>query len=389
MKVLYVIDSIFPGGAARSLAAMVPSMVSSGVDLEVVYLLERPGLREPLKEAGARVTALSGSTRATWWAQATRIARLRRPDLIHTTLIEADLAGRIAGFLAGVPVVSSLVNLAYGPEQLRNPRLARWKVEAARLADAVTARGVARFHAISSDVAQVMGRRLRIHPDRIDVIPRGRDPEELGRRDEARRQRVRRQLGIEPSQPVILAAARQEYQKGLDVLLDAFPLVRREQPSAHILLAGRLGAASEELDRRAAKLGPTVQMLGARQDVPDLLCAADVFILPSRWEGLGGVLLEAMALEAPIVASDLPAVRETLGNGRHALLVPPDRPPALAKAILSALSNREDTDKQAQAARQRYLEEYTVDAVVPRMLAFYERSLSRARRRRLLTGGRR
>jgi glycosyltransferase involved in cell wall biosynthesis len=380
MRVLYVIDSLFPGGAARSMAAMVPNLLASGVQLEVAYLVERPGLHAQLAEAGARVTPLGGASRPSWWGRAAGLARRRRPDLIHTTLAQADLAGRIAGFLSGFPVVSSIVNLAYGPEQLSDPGLARWKVEAARLADSVTARAVTRFHVISRDIAEVMGGRLRIRPDRIDVVPRGRDPAELGTRSDGRRKRARSALGLDGSEVLLLAAARQEYQKGLDVLLEAFPLVRARVPGARLALAGRPGGATALLERQAAAAGPSVRMLGVRDDVPDLLCAADAFVLPSRWEGLGGVLLEAMALEAPIVASDLPAVREVIGDGRYGRLAPPDRPEALAEAIVATVRDSDGTSRRAKLARRRYLDEYTIDRIAPRMMAFYERALSQAGR---------
>ena len=115
--------------------------------------------------------------------------------------------------------------------------------------------------------------------------------------------------------PVVLAAARHEYQKGLDVLLDAIASIRRDQPNIVLLLAGRDGNRTAALRYQATRLGldDNVRFLGARDDIPDLMVAADVFVLPSRWEGLPGAVIEAMALETPVVATDLPGVREVLG----------------------------------------------------------------------------
>lgn len=379
MHVLYVIDSLAPGGAERSLAALAPRYAARGVALDVAYLKERPGVQGELVRAGATLFSLAGSGgRAGWVRRATRLVRRRRPDLVHTTLFEADIAGRVAASLAGVPVVSSLVNPEYGPEQLSDPRLSRWKVRGARLVDALTARRVARFHAITSYVADVMAGRLGLRRDRIDVVPRGRDPEELGRRSPERRAAARDGMGVGPETAVVLAAARHEHQKGLDVLLEAFPLVLREVPSARLVVAGREGNQTPLLRTAVERLGlaGAVRFLGVRDDVPDLLCAADVFVLPSRWEGLGSVLLEAMALEAPIVASDVPAVREVVGDGEEARLVPPERPDALASRIVATLADARGAADRARRARARFLQRYTIDRVADQMIAFYDRSVS-------------
>jgi glycosyltransferase involved in cell wall biosynthesis len=379
MRLLYLIDSLFPGGAARSLAAMVPHFVSSGVRLEVAYLVERPGLHDELEQAGARVVPATGSSsRLARSVRVTRMVRRSRPDLIHTTLFEADVAGRIAGRLAGVPVVSSIVNLAYGPKQLEDPRLKPWRIKGARLIDAATARRVARFHALSHHVAEVMAGRLRIPRERIDVVARGRDPARLGRRTEERRAEARRRIGAASNEVVVLAAARQEYQKGLDVLVDAFPMVAARIPEARLILSGRPGGVTPSLQEKAAAAGPRVVSLGARDDVPDLMCAADVLVVPSRWEGLGCVLLEGMALEVPIVASDLPPVREVLDDGRCGLLVSPERAEDLAAAIVDAVQERGASRDRAVLGRRRFEHRYTVDRVASEMLAFYDRGLSYA-----------
>jgi glycosyltransferase involved in cell wall biosynthesis len=112
--------------------------------------------------------------------------------------------------------------------------------------------------------------------------------------------------------------------------------------------------------------------------VLELMCAADVFAFPSRWEGLGVAVLEAMALEAPIVASDLPAVREVVGAGdERALLVPPDRPDELAAALVTTLEGPVAAAARASAARERFLEAFTLDRVADATVAFYERALER------------
>ena len=118
VHVLYVIDSLTPGGTERSLVALAPHLAARNVLLDVAYLQPRAGLPEELRQAGAELWSLDGrGGRVGWLWRVRRLATERRPDLLHTTLFEADIAGRTAGWSRRLPVVSSLVNLAYGPEQ--------------------------------------------------------------------------------------------------------------------------------------------------------------------------------------------------------------------------------------------------------------------------------
>lgn len=378
MRVLTVIDSLdASGGAERSLAAMAPNLVGAGVDLHVGYLRARPiTVAAELADAGATVHPLDGGGGRLGAARrVAHLTRAVRPDLVHTTLFEADQAGRIGAISARRPVVSSLVNIAYGAEETP-PGVTLWKLRAAQLTDASTARLARRFHAITAHVADVMAQRLRIGRDRIDVVYRGRDPERLGRRTPERRARVRNELGIAPDAPVVLAVGRQEWQKGHDTLIASSEELGRRWPGLTVLIAGREGNQTERLRdaARRAGVGDRVRLLGFRNDIADLLSAADVFAFPSRWEGLGSALLEAMALEIPIVASDLPAVREVL-RSRDALFVPPSDSAFLSAAVADCLLDVAATHRRVESARRRFIDEFTVEASARAMVAFYERAL--------------
>jgi glycosyltransferase involved in cell wall biosynthesis len=379
LRLLYVIDSLVAGGAESSLAALAPHYVRAGVDLEVVHLHDRPGLQAAVADAGARVTFVgTGPGRAAWVRALTRIVRDRRPDLVHTTLFEADVCGRIAARLAGTPVVSSLVNEGYGASHLDDPDLHRWKVRAAQALDGATARLTRRMHAVSHYVAVEMAGHLRYPRARIDVIPRGRDQAILGRRLPERRIAARAALGVEGEQPLVLAVARQEHQKGLDVLVAATAALVRVRPDVQVVVAGRPGAQTDELQGAVARDGleETVRFLGARTDVGDLLAGADLFVLPSRREGSPGSVMEAMALEAPVVVSDLPQIREVVDES-CALLVPPEDPVRLADAIAASLEAPAAARARAEVAYVRFLERFTIEAVAAQMLAFYRRVLER------------
>jgi glycosyltransferase involved in cell wall biosynthesis len=380
MRILYVINDLGAAGAERSLAAMAPHYADRGIRLDVAYLRHEDGIQADLEAAGARLFSLEGpGGRLGWARRARRLMASLRPDLVHTTLFEADVAGRLGATFAGVPVVSSLVNVHYGADQAAAPGLRRWKVRGAQLLDAATARRVVRFHANARYVAEVMARRLHVPRERVEVIPRGRDPARLGRRDPQRRARVRHGLGVGDRAPLLLAVARHEHQKGLDVLLEAFPPVLAHAPDARLVVAGREGNQTPLLRAAADRLGldPAAVFLGAREDVADLLSAADLVVIPSRWEGLSNVLIEAMALEAPVVASDLPTLHDAVADGDTATLVPAGDPAQLGAAIRAALDDPAAAAARAQRAYRRFLERFTIDRVVDQMRAFYERALGR------------
>lgn len=237
-----------------------------------------------------------------------------------------------------------------------------------------TAQLVARFHALIEHVADVMSKRLLVPRDRVDVVPRCRDARDLGRRTPERRATARQSLQIGQSEILVLAAARQEWPKGLDVLLDAMPRLLAELPSARLVIAGREGNETRNLQdlARRHRLGDAIPFIGFRADVTDLLTAADTFVVPSRWEGLGSVLIEAMALEVPIVASDLAPIREVLGP-REVRFVPPEQPENLADGIVAAVREERVTADRVARARARYLERFTTDRVAQEMRTFYER----------------
>jgi glycosyltransferase involved in cell wall biosynthesis len=376
-RVLYVIDSLAIGGAERSLASLAPLLVAGGVELTVVALHRRNGLRDELRAAGAHVVELQGGNRITWPQQLAGIIRTVQPELVHTTLFESNVAGRVAARWTGRPVVSSLVNETYGHDHVHDPSLTPWRVHAARAVDATTSRLVVRFHAVSERVGDVAAERLHLDRGRIDVVPRGRDPAVLGRRSTQRRASAREALRIADDARVVLAVGRQEHQKGLDVLLEA--VARPEADHLQLLVAGRAGSATSRLQEGVARLGleRRVTFLGERDDVAELLCAADVFVLASRREGMPGALLDAMALEVPVVASDLPQIREVVG-AEAPWLVPPERPDDLALALGAAAEPSEVRSRSVDLSRRRFEARYTTQAVSTAMLAFYERALSRS-----------
>ncbi|MDP8971487.1 MAG: glycosyltransferase family 4 protein, partial [Actinomycetota bacterium] len=202
---------------------------------------------------------------------------------------------------------------------------------------------------------------------------------------------ARAALGLSHNDEVIINVARQEYQKGQRHLLEAVRLLLPTRPRLILLVAGRTGHASAELEDACRKdgLGGRVRLLGYRHDIPELLAAADVFAFPSLYEGLGGALIEAMALGLPVVASDLPAIREVVVEGGNAVLVPAGAPHELATAIAKLLEDPGKARAFGARSRQIFDEQFTMDHSARQMTELYHQVARIRDLRPALTGGRR
>lgn len=378
LEVLVVIDSLVPAGAERSMVQMAPLLVERGVALRFATIHDRRGLQDELTAQSIEVTTLGGTNRMESVRNLSALIHHDRPDLVHTVLFEAGLAGRLAARMRSVPSVSTIASEPYSPAHLNDPRLKRWKVRAAQASEIASLRLARRVHAVSEPVARAVAERLRYPASRIDVVPRGRDPAWLGRRTPERTREARATLGLQDGAILALTVARHEYIKGLDVLIDAVPGIVSEYPNVVFLLAGRPTAITAELAERARRLGVSdrVKVLGERNDIPELLAAADVFLLPTRREGFPGAVVEAMALQVPVVASDIPEVRAVVDEST-AILIPPDAPEALARGFREALVGPSTPERVARA-RLRFEDYLTLDPVVEAMVDFYHRAVTGA-----------
>jgi glycosyltransferase involved in cell wall biosynthesis len=379
MHVMHVIDSLHGGGAETSLLEVVPGLASRGIRTSVVTVVADDGVLEDRVSAlGITRVRLSRRDPLGLVLELRKVICSERPELLHTTLLFSNLAGRIAAETVRIPVVTTLANQDYGPEHRANSRYGALGVRAVQAADLITARRTTRFHAISADVARVMSRRLRIPRSRIQVIYRGRDPARLGVPTSERRLQMRAALSIDAKTPLVLSVGRLDRQKGVETTVNAFRHLVTKMPDAVLLVAGRPGNASAVVQANAQG-SPAIRFLGHRSDVPDLMCAADVLSFPSRWEGLGGTLVEAMALRLPIVASDIAPVAETIGDVGWPL-VRPDDGCALAEGFISVLEGGAVNEAKKDAGQRRFRSLFTVEAAVDGMARFYQDVLSDFRR---------
>lgn len=374
MRVLFLIDSLVPGGAEQSTVAVLPFLIERGIRPEIAMLHDRPGLQDVVESHAVPLHDLSGpGGRLAWIRRTKALLNAEDFDVVHTTLFEADIVGRVAARLAGVPVVSTLATARYGPDHLADPNLRRWKVRAGQVLDMATARVTRRLHAVSDHVAEATSERLRYSRDRIDVVPRGRSATLAHPRSNDERVKTRSELGL-GDRPTVIVVARQDRVKGIDRVIAAMPRVVEKVDDVMLIVAGREGNQTAELSEAVEQFGlqDSVRFLGARDDVGALLHASDVFVLGSRREGHPGSLLEAMAVGAPTVVHDMPQTREVV-DARHSVLVDAADAEALGSAIVAVVTDAGAARERADTSRQLFLERYTLDHVADEMVAFYAR----------------
>lgn len=375
LKILFVIDSLGTGGAELDLAEKLAQLRGLGVVTVVVSLRHREeGVQSGLQEQGfdVRILTVTGLFRRV--AALRKIIRNEQPNLIQTVLFHSDIAGRLAAIGTSAKVISRLVNTDYDRVRLQDPNVNIIKFRLARLVDGWTARHLTHhIYANSNAVKTAAISELGIPEEKIIVIKEGRDAERLGKPSIQRRNRARSKLGLEGDQTVLVTIGRQDFQKGQRYLLEAMAKLVTARPHLALLVAGRSGDVSDELEslRKCLGLQDRVHFLGHREDVPEILAAADLFVFPSFYEGLPGAVIEAMALGLPIVASDIEPVRETVEEGRNAILVRPASPVELAKAIEQILENRQIGLAYGERSREIFEERFTLEQSMIQLMKFY------------------
>ena len=290
-----------------------------------------------------------------------RLLRRERPAILHTWLFHANLAGRIVGHWANVPLIITSrrnVNIGGGLRE----RLNRWT---ARLDDRVVA--------VCELARKIEVKEAGVSPGKVVTIYNGVDVERFVALDTQAAVRVRRAWGIPVNAPLLGSVGRLHPQKGQADLLIALARVRERVPAVRLLLVGTGELRADlEAQARSLGLGEAVTFAGLRPDVPEILSALDVFVLPSLWEGMPNVVLEAMAAALPVVATAVGGTPEAVVDGVTGLLVPPRDPEPLARAIERLLCDPTLGRKMGQAGRARVDRYFSIGQTVRQTQELYE-----------------
>ena len=364
MKLLYMIDTLQPGGTERSLLELTTHLKK--VEPVVFHLYQGDELRPEFEANGIRVISGNikkkyGYTRAL--QKTLKIIQAEKPDMIHTSLARANFIGRVAGKISKIPVISSFVNDSYSEARLLRASVQlRKKLRFIQLFDRWTSRFAIHFVANSQATKDSNCDSLGVQSEHVTVIFRGRDPSPfLSTKQDSGD--LRKSIGINRDVPIILNVARLHAQKGQIDLLRAMALITRVT-EAHLLIAGE-GPLRKELMAQIENLGlqKKVTLLGVRRNIPELLNLADIFAFPSYYEGHPGALVEAMFAARAIIASDIPVHRETIVHGESGYLVPTGAPEALAESMIHLLKNQTESKCLGQKAREAALGKFHIERI--------------------------
>lgn len=368
------------GGAQTHTLRLSQKLKARGVEVLVVTRHYR-GLARYEEIGGIptyRVGAGDGSmavASATYTLGALRVlAALRhRYDIMHCHLMTSPMT---IGLLARPLVRKPLVVNPHRSGAIGDVAVLKHLVPLGRTRLALARHLADAFVSISRDIREEL-RGIGVGEEKLWDIPNGVDLAQFSPADPAMRAALRRSLGL-PDGPLALFAGRLVQEKGLDVLLNAWPLVLRRLPEAHLLVLGE-GDQRAALEAQAHQLGLAgrVGFAGSRDDVAPYLRAADAFVLPSYAEGLPVSLIEAMACGLPCVATAIGGTIRVLEDGATGRLVPAGDPAALAYGLIETLTSPA-ARRWSDQARQHVARHYSLDAVAERYVQMYE-TLLRAR----------
>ena len=364
LRIAHLIESDGPGGAEHVVVQLATAFQAAGAWNVVFLPANGEGwLARQLEGSGVTIEYLRLERPISpAYARSLEAAlRRHRVTVAHSHEFTMAVYGAWASWRAGIPHVITMHGGRYYAARLRR-RLAL------RAAIARSARTVA----VSLRLARDMSRDLWIRPSRILTIPNGVRhvrPERVALRDE---------LSLGPGDRLLVSVGNLYPVKGHRHLIDALARLAEHHPQLHLAIAGR-GELEGALAARARDHGlqGRVHLLGLRTDIPALLAAADVFVLPSLSEGLPLALLEAMFAGCPIVASDVGEVSVALAEGRAGILVEPGHPPALAAAIHGLLIDPNRARALGESARARATTEYDIGQMSRRYLEAYDHALRR------------
>lgn len=359
ITVMHFITELESGGAQSALLRLLEGLDRSRFTPVVLCLYNGNRLvAQQIRALGIEVVDLGMSTKwrldAFWrlW----QLLRRVRPDILHTWMFHANIPGRVLGWLAGVSLIIS------------SERTMGQEGWGRRFLNRLTSPLADRIICVSQNVADFAQHVIGLPAAKLVVIPNGID---IG------------SFPPPPNRPMPAAecmtigyVGRLQKVKGVNFLIAAFAQLVAQHPKLQLQIVGD-GSERHALESQVQQLGLTnnVQFLGTRQDVAALYPTFDLFVLPSLWEGMPNVLLEAMACGVPLVATNTGGTPEVVEHGKTGILVPPGEATTLYEAMALLIADTAQRHQLTQAGRQYVEQTFSIKQTVAKTAALYEQLL--------------
>ena len=354
-SLIFVITGLAVGGAETQLVRVATRLKKRGWDVRVVTLMPPRAYVDVLEQAGIPVATLGihdkrPPLRPIW--QLARIIREWKPDIIHSHMVHANILVRIVRPISFAKVVISTAHSINEGGRLRD-----WLYRLTDpLCDLTT-------HVCEAGAQRYVRERI-VPPHKMRVVYNGVDVEQF-RPDGQRRERMRRETQID-NHFVWLAVGRLEVPKDYPTLIRAFARISDVREDTLLWIVGE-GPLRRQIERLTREVGLQKQVFfwGVRPDVPNLMNAADGFVMSSAWEGLPLVLLEAQACGLPAVVTNVGGNAEIVVQEETGFIVPPQNPTVLAEAMLRLMNLPDEIRQQmGTLARQRVEQQFSLESVV-------------------------
>jgi glycosyltransferase involved in cell wall biosynthesis len=373
LRVHAIIDSLGRGGAEFLLADLAAVAPSAGIDLSVAHFEEaRPdGAVSRLLESGVNPVRIPVSSLVS--PRDLRSVRRHladvRPDVVHTHLGTSDWVAGLAARSLSLPAVSTVHVMDWERSRRNNLKVA--------LMAAIRRRCMARVVAVSDEAGRWLLEHRWARREQLVTVHNGVAAEPRP----GAGPRIRRELGLSPEELVVMMVSVLRPEKGHALGLAAVRALLATRPGVRLVIVGD-GPIRGWLETEAAALGNRVLFTGHRDDVMEVLDAADILFHPSRVDAFPGSVVEALAAEVPVVATAVGGIPEIIADGVGGVLVEPDSGPrALADALERLMSHPDRRHAIAAAGRERFEREFTARLWALRMRSVYEQAIASDRRR--------
>jgi glycosyltransferase involved in cell wall biosynthesis len=365
-RVLHVIDSLHLGGA-QEVVLNLATCGSPRFRHEVATMHGHGIYWDRLRNAGVKVHSLSPHKYfPAYLATLPSLLLATRPDILHCHLIPSNILAKPLGALMGVPLILNHDH-TNDPHRIDNKLLLAL--------DKSTNRFARHIIAVAASCREFLIQHESIPAEKITLVPNAIDlrrftPGTISRTES------RLKLALPPDAPVIAGVGRLNPQKNFSLFLDIAAALSPRFPTLRFLLAGE-GPEEEMLREKAAQLGlaDRIVFAGYVADTREVYAAADFLLMPSRFEGLPMTLLEAMAMNLPVVASKLDGIAEVITDGEDGLLAAPADAPAFTERLTRLLESPALASQLGTAARAKIEARFSVERMTTAVESIYDRFL--------------
>lgn len=374
-KILWMIDGLGHGGAERMTLAIMQKFDRSEFDLRACALQVKQGnpVAAELERLGIPVDLLHipNLRHPRNLPKIIRYVKEHKPDIIHTQLEFANVFGNIAAAILGIPSVATLHTL--GAPQ-KGTEYWRSQIEWASLRYFCT-----RVISVSESASRHHIKYGNIPPKKMVTLYNGIELENFDPKHKHGSD-IRASLGIPNDSFVMLTVAVLREPKGIQFMIEAMPQIVAGAPNAHYLIVGE-GDHGEKLRELSRSLGVEkhITFAGQRNDIPDVLAAGDLFVLPTLIDALPTVLIEAMAARKAIVASNVGGVPEIVEHEKNGILVEPGKPHQLVEGCLRLIRQNEVREAMAEAGFQIAHSKFNIENQVRTISNMYEELIKHGR----------